>query len=105
MYESLVRVIEQQGSGRALFAGPDCSEVYFLSARPSPTRFFFDFLGGLSGNPEALERLLDEKRIGIVVVNLLPEFSSRLAPATLQALAARYPHSLQVRKFIVMWKD
>lgn len=105
MYESLVGVIEKRGRGRPLYAAPDCSEVYFLSAQPNPTRFFFDFHGGLSGNWEALERVLDEKQVAIVVVNLFPEFSQRLTPETLQGLRIRYPYSLRLGKFLVMWKD
>src|SRR5262249_24173717 len=98
-YESVVGIIAEHGRGRPLFAGPDCREFYFLSGRPNPTRFFFDFHGGLSGNPDGLERLLEQERIGIAVVNRSPPVSERLAPSTLQALAVRYPHSVPVFKF------
>jgi hypothetical protein len=105
VYERLVDVIEKKGLGRPLYAGPDSPEVYFLSACPSPTRFSFEFLGGFSGNPQALERLLEEKGIAIVALNRSPTVSGRMSSGVREALAPRYPHSLEIWKFVVMWKD
>jgi hypothetical protein len=104
-YSALVHLIQETQAGRRLWAGPDCPEVYFLAARPNPTRFFFDFLGGLSGNNAALERMLEEKRITMVVLNRAPHFSAKPTAELYQSLAARFPHSRSIWKFIVLWRD
>lgn len=79
VYERLVAEIQRYtGAGEAILAGPDCPEVYFLSARRNPTRIFYDFF-----RPELLraradiESLADREGIRLVVVKqpYLREFS------------------------------
>lgn len=104
-YEALISMVLQKSAGGAIYAGPDCPEVYFLSGRRNPTRFFFDFLGDLYGHPNAVLRLLEENGVKVVVLNKLPSFSRKSSRVFRTELRRRYPHSTEIGKFTVMWRD
>ncbi len=105
VYEALVAAIREKGGGPEIYAGPDCPEVYFLSARWNPTRSFFDFQGGLYGRPDALFRLLEARGIRLVVLNRAPDFSPKPRPEFRAALDARFPRSVEIGKFTLMWRE
>ena len=69
-YARLIPEIQRRTRpGEVILAGPDCPEVYFLSARRNPTRIFYDFF-----RPEflqdraGLDELADREQIRLVVV-------------------------------------
>jgi hypothetical protein len=104
-YEALVSTIQERSGGHGIYAGPDCPEVYFLSAQKNPTRSFFDFLGELYGRPDSLLRLLQDKDVRVVVLNNLPGFSLKPSRAFRTALCQRYPNLVEIGKFTLMWRD
>ncbi len=105
VYEELVALIRERAGARMIYAGPDCPEVYFLSSHRSPGRYFFDFLGGLDRDPAALLRLLDENRVGAVVLNRSPGFSQAPGVEVRRVLHERFPNSVEVGKFTFFWRS
>ncbi len=105
VYEAVVSTIREKSGGHGIYAGPDCPEVYFLSAQKSPTRYFFDFLGELYGYPDGILRLLQEKDVRLVVLNKLLSHSREPGRALRTALLRRYPNFVEIGKFTVMWRD
>jgi hypothetical protein len=104
-YEALVSAIEERDSGPEIYAGPDCPEVYFLAGRRNPISASFEFLGELGSRPELLPFVLETRKIRVVVLNRSPDFSPRYGVALVSALRARYPNSLFIGEFVLMWKD
>jgi len=105
VYEAVVSTILEESGGHLIYAGPDCPEVYFLSAQKNPTRYFFDYLGELYGHRDGILRLLEEKDVRLVVLNRRPRYS-RVPDLALRAtLRQRYPNSVEIGKFTVMWRD
>jgi hypothetical protein len=105
VYEAVVSTIREKSAGHGIYAGPDCPEVYFLSAQKNPTRYFYDFLGELYGHRDGLLRLLEEKDVRLVVLNKLPRFSRPPGRALWAALRQRYPNSVEIGNFTLMWRD
>ncbi len=103
-YEALVASIQRRSEGPFIFAAPDCPEVYFLSERRNPTGIIFDFLRPPIP-PLELLRLLDEKRVKVVVINRSPGFSRRHPRLLAAALESPFPHSEEIGRFVVRWRD
>ena len=103
-YEMLVRAVEARAPRGAIYAGPDCPEVYFLAARPNATRSFFDYQGDRFGRPGPLLRLLDERGIAAVVLNRAPAFSPPFEAGIVQALHARFAASEDIGRFTLFWR-
>ena len=103
-YRRVVAAIRKRSAGPFLFAAPDCPEVYFLSSRLNPTRLVFDFLRPPLPAGE-LRRILDEKRVKVVVVNRDPHFSRRYTRVLAAALDLPFPHSEEIGRFQVRWRD
>jgi len=104
MYEDLVREIWRHvGPGAAIWASPDCPEVYFLSATRNPSRSFFDFFEGASQGSGIIPPELDSEGVRVVVINLAPSFSPPVEEAAIERLAERYPRHRTIGKFLVMW--
>jgi hypothetical protein len=104
-YDELVRVLNSHAAGGAIFAGPDCPEVYFLSGFPNPTRTTFEFLSEGPHDEQWMTDLLERGRIRAVVVNTAPLFSPVLAPEVLRLLEQRFPMSQQIGRFVVRFAD
>lgn len=104
IYEALVALIQRHSAeGSYIYAAPDCPEVYFLSARKNPTRTMYDFFAATGS--EAVQKLLDEKEIQVVVINRAPPFSPRIAPDVGAALKARFTRTAEVGHFAVGWRE
>jgi hypothetical protein len=84
----------------SVYAGPDCPEVYFLSGRRNPTRFFFDYQGELY-DPDALLRFLDTRGIATVVIDRSPAFSRPLPDSFLATLRRRYSEPEAIGRFLL----
>jgi hypothetical protein len=100
-YETLVREIRGRAENRRLYAGPDSPEVYFLAARPNPTRFFFDFQEPSSRD---LLGLLEQKKIDLVALNRAPNFSPPMSEIQSRRLRSAYPHWQAIGRFVLLWR-
>ncbi len=103
--QNLVEVVRAHSRNNYTFATPDCPEVYFLTGLSNPTRTMYDFFDDTTGRTDRLLRLLSERQITVVTINQQPLFSGPPEPRFLAALAARYPDSATVGRYIVRWRD
>lgn len=104
-YEALVSLVREKSHGHAIYAGPNCPEVYFLSALPNPTRTVLDFLEDFYNRSDALFRFLEEKQIRVFVLNRAPDVSRPLRPKFRAAVLARFQHSIEIGRFTLLWSD
>jgi|GEM_PF-271641 len=105
-YALLVATIDQHAPpGQPIWAAPDCPQVYFLAARPNPTRTFFDFFAPTYRHPAQLLAHLEAWNIPLVVLNRAGSFSPAIGDPVLEALARRYPHARTIDPFVVRWRD
>ncbi len=102
-YEAIAEVVRRQTSSPGdVWAGPDAPEIYFLTGKRNPSRNFYQFF-----DPDwqaDLLRLTAGPGIRLVVINRRPEFSPPLSPATLAALAERFPDAVDVGPMQVRWR-
>ena len=101
LYGDLIGALESAPQGW-IWAGPDSPEVYFLSGRRNPTRHFFEHVSDDYGDEGALLRLLERRRIQTVVVHQEPQFSAPLSERFLRELARRYPHRMDLGRFLLL---
>ena len=98
-YGALVAALAEAPPTSRLYAGPDCPEVYFLSGRRNPTRFFFDYQGELRDDPDALRRRIEDDGIGIVVIQGAPSFSRPLPESFEASLRTRFGPPERIGRF------
>ena len=103
-YAKVVAWIKAYGQGPYLYATPDCPELYFLSGLQNPTRTFYEAFNRDPLTADAVLDLVNRHDINLVVVNLQPEFSGPIDPQIERALAARFPNTATVGRFIVRWR-
>lgn len=102
LYRDLMAAIQARvPPGRAIWAGPDAPEVYFLGGYVNPTRAFFDFLTPEPLTAPRMEALLDQSGLQAAVVNTRPLFSPPLDPDVLEVLRRRFPDVRRVGPFEV----
>ena len=81
----------------SILAFPDCPEVYFLSEKNNPTAVMYDFFATAGMTVDETEDyyigLLDKHQPAVVVVNRIPEFSSRVPELIPRILSSRYSKS------------
>lgn len=104
VYTQLVHLIRSHSKSTYIYAGPDCPEVYFLSAMRNPTRKLFDFFNDGQNTPTFILELLKEKQINLVVINRKPHFSPPLDAKLSDAFAEHFPNSVDIGHFTVRWK-
>ncbi len=101
LYNILIGEIRKRTApGDFIYAAPDCPEVYFLSGRKNPTRTFYDFFDEDYGDRRRSQRilkLLEQRRVNVVVLRGYTEFSQAVSPDLRRAIAARYPYVLNFR--------
>jgi hypothetical protein len=101
-YQEVVNIIQNHSSpGDAIYAAPDCPEIYFLADRRNPTRTMYDFFDAPEGRVESLTAMLDDQRINVVVVNMFPEFSEKMDKRLENEVIKRLPQVRVVGRFIV----
>ena len=98
-YGALVAALDALPAASRLFAGPDCPEVYFLSGRRNPTRFFFDYQGESGDDPGALLRRIEDEDIAIVVIHEAPSFSRPLPESVHAELRRRFGPPERIGRF------
>lgn len=107
MYAELYRLIQSHSSkGSAIYASPDCPEIYFLNERRNPTPDFYEFFNEHPLSTEKLLKLLDDQKIEVVVVNWGQGTCSGPMPRErVAAIAKRFKQRAEVGKFDVFWRD
>jgi Dolichyl-phosphate-mannose-protein mannosyltransferase len=103
-YRELVELVRSLAGGDAIYATPDCPEVYFLSGSRSPTRTSYDFFDEPEGRVRRIEESLVRNGVRVVVLNRLPQFSGPPPAELLARLAEAYPQTAVVGNFEVRWK-
>ncbi len=102
-YDTLVPLVRQHASGGAIFAAPDCPEVYYLAGLSNPTPVLYDFLADPPVQDDRVLQLLVSDRINVVVINTAPGFSRPLSSALHDAISRRFPYAESVGQFEVRW--
>ena len=105
VYSELVAMIEEHGTGSPyIYAGPDSPEIYFLSRKLSPLRTMYEFFDTSGQLPQKILDAVQEKNVGVVVINPIPEFSPPPDLKLYARLRELYPHAARVGSFVVLWK-
>jgi len=105
LYAGILKLVADKARGKALFAGPDCPEVYFLSGRKNPTRAILEFNSESATHGLPLPAFLEENGIQVVVINRKPAFSVPLEPGIAGAIDATFPRDREFGNFEVRWRD
>jgi hypothetical protein len=104
-YNALIPFIVRVSEGRAVLAGPDSPELYFLSGLPNHTPFFLDFFEPTDKYRSYLEQLLDRPGfIKVAVVNNVPGFSIPHQRILRALVTSRFPESRKFDNFEVFWR-
>lgn len=103
-YEGVVRLVRAHANGGTIYAGPDCPEIYFLSAVPNPTPVIFDFLTRGREDASWMSGLLARAPIRAAVINTDPRFSPPLQPDVVALLEQRFPSSTRIGRFVVRFE-
>jgi hypothetical protein len=105
MYNRLIPLVNAVANGGALYAGPDCPEVNFLTGLPNPTRTIYEFLSEPRATPEDILTMLAARHVTVVVINTSPDFSGQMPSDLQDALRVRFPETTSVGPFEVRWLE
>lgn len=89
----------------AIYAAPDCPEVYFLANRRNPTRTMYDFFDTTENRTDRLLEMLESRNINVVVVSVKPEFSAKMDKRLQLEIKKRFPNRKQVGQFVVACRE
>ena len=105
-YEQVVAEIARHGGTSAIWAGPDCAELYFLSGRRNPTPVLWEALSGADRDPRRILNWVESAGVRVVVINHTDPTPSGPMPALLEnELRRRFPYSRTVDAFEVRWAE
>jgi hypothetical protein len=105
-YPEVVEIIQRQSRpGDVIYAAPDCPEIYFLADRQNPTRTMYDFFDSSQSRVDTLLEILRRDDLHVVVVNGLPEFSSKFDKRLATEVKTRFPHRQIIGRFLVAYRD
>ena len=104
-YEALVSLLQRHAKGGFVYAGPDCPEVYFLSALRNPTRTFFDFFDDPTDRTARVLGQIEDHGVRVIAINQRPDFSGQMPAGLSSALVDRFPEFTEVGRFQVRWKE
>jgi len=107
-YEELGVLLSQYGTGKYIYATPDCPEVYFLYGFRNPTRTFYDFTDDPIGRTPRILSAIAEHDIRLVVLKRQPDgwdFSGPMPTDLQTALEGQFPYHATTGKFEVRWKS
>jgi hypothetical protein len=112
-YGELLELLETVTQpGEAIYAAPDCPEIYFLANRRNPTRTMYDLFDTRSDREQRILEMLEREQVRVVVLNMVPEFSDQNSDSFLSQLKAKFPHteligqglSTYTPRFVVLWR-
>ncbi len=105
-YEAVVSAIRRQSNpGDYIYAAPDCPEIYFLTNRRNPTPTMFDFFDDQTDREQRILQLLDDKRVGLVVLNEHPYFSKTISREMEARLLQRFPQRQKLGRFTIARRE
>jgi hypothetical protein len=99
------RVMALTGEGEAVFAGPDCPEVYFLSGRRNPTKILYEFFEEPEGLEEGILADIDRNRCRVAVINGRPEYSAMYSRRFCDALNRRFKNFEVYGPFVLLYNS
>jgi hypothetical protein len=103
-YQRLMASVDAHLQGRALVAGPDCPEVYFLAGQINPTGTMYEFMSYGSSKTQDSGAVDDWLRGGVIVVNHEPDFSMPLDALLVARLRDAFPSGERIDNFEVRWR-
>jgi hypothetical protein len=104
-YRAMVDELHRRTRGPYIYAGPDAPEVYFLAGYRNPTPQLFEFFDEPTGHDRRLLEALDRHKVEAIALNLRPDFSPFPGAPMMAELRARYPHAVQMSRFVVAWRE
>jgi hypothetical protein len=106
-YAELAAAVSEKARGAEIFAGPEAPEVYFLCKKRNLTRIFFEGASGIrpGTNTDGLRRFFERPDLKVVVWNRRPHFTHGLWRVYREQLWERFPHTREIGKFTLMWRD
>lgn len=102
--EQLVNGILNLDTGPTILAIPDAPEVYFLTGLRNPTPALYEFFDDPATRTEQVLALLDDTDLDLVVLNRRRLFSPPVDGPLLDSLLARFPLTVEVGRFRILWK-
>ena len=99
-FAGLIHFLQQHSPNGLMYAGNECSELYFLSGLKNVTRDD----GGVPA--EEVLKALQSDDLKVVVINEAPLFpSARMTPEVRAEVMQKFPHSSQMGIFHVFWRE
>jgi len=103
-YEAVVRLVATHvPPGAAIYAGPDCPEIFFLTQRRNPTPTLLDFLDDPARHEGIVLHAIADSTVGGAVIYRTPHQSPPIDSVIAQALRTRFPDSSVAGPFTVRW--
>jgi hypothetical protein len=103
-YGRVLALVRQKATNGAVYAGPDCPEIYFLAGMPNPTRMVYDAFEDYAHETSRVLSAIDATNPNVVVIERLPDVSTPFPGDLRQALAQRYPEKIYIGHFEVRWR-
>jgi dolichyl-phosphate-mannose-protein mannosyltransferase len=104
VYGRVISLVQQKAGNGAVYAGPDCPEIYFLAGVRNPTRMIVDAFEDYAHETSRVLAAIDSTNPNVIVINRVPEVSTPLPGDLRQTLAARYPNKAYIGNFEVRWR-
>jgi hypothetical protein len=103
-YETVVRLVATHvPAGAALYAGPDCPEIFFLTQRRNPTPTILDFLDDPARHDAIVLGAIADPTVGGAVIYRTPHQSPPIDSVVARAVRTRFPDSAVAGPFTVRW--
>jgi hypothetical protein len=103
-YEAVVRLVATHvPTGAAIYAGPDCPEIFFLTQRRNPTPTLLDFLDDPARHDAIVLHAIADPAVGGAVIYRTPHQSPPIDAAVAEAVRTRFPDSTVAGPFTVRW--
>jgi hypothetical protein len=104
-YTELIPFLKQIADGNAIFAGPDCPEIYFLAGFENQTPIIFDSLEDTRDYERNMESLMDRPNFLKAAVLHDATASGKFQLQVLRLLVvSRFPKSRKIGTFTVYWR-
>jgi hypothetical protein len=101
----LIPFVRSAAGDDPIFAGPDCPEIYFLTASKNSTPIIFDSLLDPKEYEKEMRALFDRPHFIRVAVIHNTDISVAYQAEVLRSLArTRFPNSRKIGSFTVYWR-
>ena len=104
-YTELIPFIKKIAGGDAIFAGPDCPEIYFLSGIKNQTPIIFDSLEDTRDYERNMKSLFDRPNfLKAVVLHDATVYTAFQLQILRPLVVSRFPNSRKIGSFTVYWR-